>query len=59
MTETVLDPQNLECAINEAWDRRDRLSPSSGGEERAAVEAALEALDAGRLRVAEKTAEGW
>ena len=49
----------LEHAIEELWERRDTLSPRSGGEARAAVDAAMDALDAGAARVAEPTAEGW
>ena len=49
----------LEHAIEELWERRDTLSPRSDGEARAAVDAAMDALDAGAARVAEPTAEGW
>jgi 2,3,4,5-tetrahydropyridine-2-carboxylate N-succinyltransferase len=49
----------LEHAIEELWERRDTLSPRSGGEGRSAVDAAMDALDAGAVRVAEPTAEGW
>ncbi|MBV8869825.1 MAG: 2,3,4,5-tetrahydropyridine-2,6-dicarboxylate N-succinyltransferase [Acetobacteraceae bacterium] len=49
----------LEHAIEELWERRDTLSPRSGGEARSAVDAAMDALDAGAVRVAEPTAEGW
>ena len=49
----------LQPVIDALWDRRDGLSPASGAEARAAVEAALDALDAGTLRVAEPTASGW
>src|SRR4029077_9931223 len=37
----------------------DALSPSTTGKTRDAVEAALEALDSGRLRVAEKAGGEW
>jgi len=49
----------LQRAIDAAWEARDRLSPSSRGPEYEAVEAALEALDSGRLRVAEKVNGEW
>ncbi len=49
----------LEGTIDAAWDRRDGLNAATDGPVRAAVEAALAALDAGRLRVAEPGAEGW
>ncbi len=48
----------LEAAIDTAWDMRDRITPATRGEAREAVEATLEALDAGRLRVAERGADG-
>ena len=51
---------SLQSAIDSAWERRGELSPSSApAEVRAAVEAAIAELDAGRLRVAEKTPGGW
>ena len=49
----------LQQPIDALWERRDSLSPATGGEARATVEAALEALDSGELRVAEPTAQGW
>jgi 2,3,4,5-tetrahydropyridine-2-carboxylate N-succinyltransferase len=45
--------------IEQAWEERDRIDGTTGGEVRTAVEAALEALDAGELRVAEKGPQGW
>ncbi|HEX9857498.1 MAG TPA: 2,3,4,5-tetrahydropyridine-2,6-dicarboxylate N-succinyltransferase, partial [Paracoccaceae bacterium] len=48
----------LETAIDAAWETRDTVSPATGGAVRDAVEATLEALDAGRLRVAERQADG-
>jgi 2,3,4,5-tetrahydropyridine-2,6-dicarboxylate N-succinyltransferase len=50
---------DLEKIIEDAWERRDTLNASTRGEVRAAVEEALDALDAGRLRVAEKFAGEW
>jgi len=49
----------LEQIIEEAWERRDTLNASTKGEVREAVEAVLDALDAGRLRVAEKFKDEW
>ena len=49
----------LERAIEEAFERRTSIDAGTGGPVRDAVEAALAALDTGRLRVAEKTADGW
>ncbi|RYJ01881.1 MAG: 2,3,4,5-tetrahydropyridine-2,6-dicarboxylate N-succinyltransferase [Acetobacteraceae bacterium] len=40
------------------WERRDTVSSATGGEDRAVVMAALEALDSGQLRVAEADAAG-
>jgi 2,3,4,5-tetrahydropyridine-2-carboxylate N-succinyltransferase len=49
----------IERTITEAWEHRDALSPATRGPVRDAVEAALEALDEGRARVAEKQGNGW
>jgi 2,3,4,5-tetrahydropyridine-2-carboxylate N-succinyltransferase len=49
----------LQRPIQALWDSRDSLSSSTGGEARRVVESALDALDAGAVRVAEKTAQGW
>ena len=43
----------LQQPIDALWERRDSLSPATGGEARATVDAALDALDSGALRVAE------
>jgi 2,3,4,5-tetrahydropyridine-2-carboxylate N-succinyltransferase len=50
---------DLEKTIDAAWESRDKLTPTTKGEVRAAVEAALDALDGGRLRVAEKKDGRW
>src|SRR4051812_12351134 len=49
----------LAATIDDAWETRDKLGPGTTGAVRDAVEAALDGLDSGRLRVAEKTAQGW
>jgi len=54
-----MDDSELQRLIDDAWETRERLSSSTEGEARDAVEAALEALDAGRLRVAEKIGGEW
>ncbi|POF62471.1 2,3,4,5-tetrahydropyridine-2,6-dicarboxylate N-succinyltransferase [Novacetimonas maltaceti] len=54
MTDTALQSQ-----IEALWERRETLSPTSGDADRAPVEAALSALDTGRLRVAMPGADGW
>ena len=49
----------LESAIESAWDDRDGISPATKGEVRDAIEATLDALDSGTLRVAEKRGSDW
>jgi 2,3,4,5-tetrahydropyridine-2,6-dicarboxylate N-succinyltransferase len=49
----------LEAAIEAAWEVRDTISPETRGETRDAIEATLDALDAGTLRVAEKRGADW
>ena len=51
--------QDLQQTIDAAWETRDRVSPETGGELRAAVEAAFEGLDSGTYRVAEKVDGEW
>jgi len=48
----------LETTIEAAWAAREAISPTTAGETREAVEAALNALDSGALRVAERQADG-
>lgn len=48
----------LETAIEAAWDARDTITPATTGEIREAIEDTLNALDSGRLRVAEKQSDG-
>ncbi|MEJ6399222.1 2,3,4,5-tetrahydropyridine-2,6-dicarboxylate N-succinyltransferase [Yoonia sp. 208BN28-4] len=48
----------LETAIEAAWDARDGISPATTGETREAIEDTLNALDSGKLRVAEKQDDG-
>ncbi len=51
---------SLENIIEQAWPQRASLSPlSAPGDLREAVEAALDELDSGRLRVAEKIDGAW
>jgi 2,3,4,5-tetrahydropyridine-2,6-dicarboxylate N-succinyltransferase len=50
---------DLAATIDAAWENREALTPATEGPARDAVEAALDGLDGGRLRVAEKTAAGW
>jgi len=52
--------QNLQATIEAAWEQRAQLSPTSSPPAlRDAVASVIGELDAGRLRVAEKTAQGW
>ena len=44
----------LEAAIESAWEDRDAISPQTTGETRDAIEDTLDALDSGKLRVAER-----
>jgi 2,3,4,5-tetrahydropyridine-2,6-dicarboxylate N-succinyltransferase len=49
----------LKTAVEAAWEARDGLSITTQGEVRDAVEAALEGLDNGSFRVAEKIDGSW
>jgi 2,3,4,5-tetrahydropyridine-2-carboxylate N-succinyltransferase len=49
----------LQSIIEAAWEKRDAVNPGSGGDIRAAVETALERLDNGTARVAEKKGGEW
>ncbi|MCW1934573.1 2,3,4,5-tetrahydropyridine-2,6-dicarboxylate N-succinyltransferase [Pararhodobacter zhoushanensis] len=48
----------LEAAIEAAWDARDGITPATKGEVRDAIEHTLDALDSGKLRVAERQENG-
>ena len=50
---------DLQPIIDAAWDDRAAVSPRTTGAIRDAIEAALDGLDAGRLRVAEKFDGQW
>jgi 2,3,4,5-tetrahydropyridine-2,6-dicarboxylate N-succinyltransferase len=49
----------LEHTIDAAWEERDRVGPDTRGETRQAVDAAIEALDNGAARIAEKVSGEW
>ncbi len=49
----------MQAVIDRAFEGRDKVSPATKGEIRDAVAAALDGLDRGELRVAEKTEAGW
>jgi 2,3,4,5-tetrahydropyridine-2-carboxylate N-succinyltransferase len=50
---------DLQQAIDGAWENRDRIGIHTKGPEREAVDRALELLDSGAVRVAEKVAGSW
>src|SRR3954449_5666573 len=50
---------DLAATIDAAWEGREQVSPATKGDWRDAVEAALEGMDEGKLRVAEKDGGGW
>jgi len=49
---------HLETDIEAAWEARDTITPSTAGKTREAIEQTLDALDSGRLRVAERQEDG-
>ena len=50
---------DIEAIINAAWESREEITPDTTGDQREAVEDALQLLDSGQVRVAEKTTQGW
>src|SRR6056300_1451218 len=56
--ETDMSNAQLETAIEAAWEGRDAITPATTGETREAIEDTLNALDSGKLRVAEKMENG-
>ena len=50
---------DLARTIDAAWDARETISTATKGEYRDAVESALDGMDSGELRVAEKEGGGW
>ncbi len=59
MEQHSADAVSLQERIETIWQRRETLSSATRGEDRDAVDAALEGLDDGSLRVAEPGASGW
>jgi 2,3,4,5-tetrahydropyridine-2-carboxylate N-succinyltransferase len=49
----------LQSVIEEAFERRAEVTPKTAGKIRKAVDSALDLLDGGSLRVAEKTGSSW
>ena len=58
-----MQTEQMRSVVERAFADIEQVSPATGGEVRAAVEAALDALDRGALRIAEKTGgadnHGW
>jgi 2,3,4,5-tetrahydropyridine-2,6-dicarboxylate N-succinyltransferase len=54
-----MNPQELQTIVDDTWEARDDVSPATTGPARDAIEAALDGLDSGQLRVAEKTDGAW
>jgi len=54
-----MDTRILESAIDAAWEKRDAINSTTRGEVKNHVEAALEGLDSGKLRVAENVGGKW
>ena len=50
---------DLQTTIEAAFEDRESISPETTGPAREAIESALEGLDAGTLRVAEKQGDDW
>src|SRR5437762_2727642 len=50
---------HLSATVDAAWEARETISTATKGEYRDAVEAALEGMDNGMLRVAEKSGGQW
>ncbi len=54
-----MSSSDLQATIDQAWEDRDSVSPSTTGDVRDAIEAALDGLDSGEFRVAGKSGSGW
>jgi 2,3,4,5-tetrahydropyridine-2-carboxylate N-succinyltransferase len=50
---------SLEKSVEAAWEKRDGINAQTKGEVREAIETALELLDSGKARVAEKQGSEW
>jgi 2,3,4,5-tetrahydropyridine-2-carboxylate N-succinyltransferase len=53
-----MSPNELEKTINDAFDKRDGVNPATKGAVREAVDAALDLLDTGKSRVAQRATDG-
>lgn len=54
-----MSQESLRTEIEDLWEKRDTLSSATKGSARDAVDAALDALDEGKARVAEKAGDAW
>jgi len=54
-----MDIGGLQTAVDAAWENRTKITPATKGETRDAVDTALELLDRGAVRVAEKKDGKW
>src|SRR5262245_60055804 len=59
LPEAAMTDADLAATVDAAWEARDTISTATKGSYRDAVEAALEGMDSGKMRVAEKTDGGW
>lgn len=59
MAETMREHDQLEAHIDAAFEARDQITSDTTGDVRDAVEQALDLLDRGAVRVAEKSADRW
>jgi 2,3,4,5-tetrahydropyridine-2,6-dicarboxylate N-succinyltransferase len=57
--EHAMTEADLAATVDAAWEAREKITPATAGPWRDAVEAALDRLDSGEFRVAEKTGVGW
>jgi 2,3,4,5-tetrahydropyridine-2,6-dicarboxylate N-succinyltransferase len=51
--------EQLQAAIERAWEERDTIGADTRGEVRQAVDAAIAALDSGEARIAEQVGDQW
>ena len=51
--------QTIINTVEQAWENRADINAETTGEVRGAVQAVLDALDSGEVRVAEKGDDGW
>jgi 2,3,4,5-tetrahydropyridine-2-carboxylate N-succinyltransferase len=51
--------ERLQVVIEDAWEERDSIGVETAGEVRLAVDQAIDALDRGEARIAEKSGDAW